>query len=89
MADRGPANTLYVPGALLAPCANDIVILELNCTSYLPGGAMPAGAHGIPLTLYESYMGLGFMHHPGNLDRTLWRGGSAAPLVRMEDSAGP
>ena len=46
-ADRGPANTLYVPGALLAPCANDIVVLELNRTSYLPGGATPAGAPGV------------------------------------------
>ncbi|KAK9826432.1 hypothetical protein WJX81_005107 [Elliptochloris bilobata] len=41
-ADRGPANTLYVPGALLAPCANEVVLLEMNRTSYTPAGPTPA-----------------------------------------------
>lgn len=43
-ADRGPANTLYVPGALLAPCANEVVLLEMNRTSFAPAGPTPTGA---------------------------------------------
>jgi hypothetical protein len=43
-ADRGPQNALYVPGALLRPCANEVVLLELNRTSFTVPSDVPAGA---------------------------------------------
>ncbi len=43
-ADRGPQNALYVPGALLRPCANEVVLLEFNRTSFTAPDDVPAGA---------------------------------------------
>jgi hypothetical protein len=33
-----------VPGALLRPCANEVVVLELNRTSFTAPGDVPSGA---------------------------------------------
>ena len=37
----GPANTLYVPGALLKPGANTFVLLEIERAPHRPTGALP------------------------------------------------